>query len=241
MIRPPHIGRYRCLRQTRYTVAPPAQPSSLTVTLRPLRVVMWSLPTYLDYEIPVAAEEVVSRVHGIAKCSRNMIALDIRTYLDVFYKQVRVQHHRSQDPSPVSSLPPPPKAGERYQLPTQTAAPPAATIRYPHQMAIPAPTVPQPSQQRGTSTTAMASSSPYNAQMPFTTTGIDAQSFSHPTGYQQNANASELDQHQRSAMQQRDLDDSGNSIWGAAKKLAQQTGERLAAAESEVWKKINKD
>ncbi|KAI0448073.1 hypothetical protein F4803DRAFT_545594 [Xylaria telfairii] len=145
---------------------------------------------------------------------------------------------------PISSLPPPPKAGERYQPPTQTAAPPAATIRYPHQMAIPAPTVPQPSQQRGTSTTPMASSSPYGVQMPFTTIGIggrNAQSFSHPAGYQQNANASQLDQHQRSAMQQRELDDSGGSIWGSAKKLAQQTGERLAAAESEVWKKINKD
>ncbi|KAI8952045.1 hypothetical protein F4801DRAFT_253388 [Xylaria longipes] len=145
---------------------------------------------------------------------------------------------------PVSSLPPPPKAGEKYQLPTQAPAPAAATIRYPHQMAIPAPTAPQPSQQRGTSTTAMASSSPYGTQMPFTTTGIgghDAQSFSHPAGYQQNANASELDRSQRSAMEQREQDGSGDGIWGAAKKLAQQTGERLAAAESEVWKKINKD
>lgn len=42
-------------------------------------------------------------------------------------------------------------------------------------------------------------------------------------------------------MEQRETDDSGDGIWGAAKKLAQQTGERLAAAESEVWKKINKD
>ncbi|KAI0460391.1 hypothetical protein F5B21DRAFT_5981 [Xylaria acuta] len=145
---------------------------------------------------------------------------------------------------PVSSLPPPPKAGERYRLPTQTPAPPAATIRYPHQMAIPAPTAPQPLQQRGTSTTAMASSSPYGTQRALTTTDIggnDAQSFSHPAGYQQNANASELDRYQRPAVEQRELDDSGDSIWGAAKKLAQQTGERLAAAESEVWKKINKD
>ncbi|KAI1742567.1 hypothetical protein F4680DRAFT_446130 [Xylaria scruposa] len=145
---------------------------------------------------------------------------------------------------PVSSLPPPPKAGERYQLPVQTPAPPAATIRYPHQMAIPAPTAPQPSQQRGTSTTSVASSSPYGARAPFTTTSIGddgAPSFSHPAGYQQNANASEPDRYQRSAMEQRKLDDDETGIWGAAKKLAQQTGERLAAAESEVWKKINKD
>ncbi|KAI1757809.1 hypothetical protein F4782DRAFT_146181 [Xylaria castorea] len=145
---------------------------------------------------------------------------------------------------PVSSLPPPPKAGEGHQLPIQTPAPPTATIRYPHQMAIPAPTAPQPSQQRGTSTTAMASSSPYGTRTPFTTTNIagdDAPSYSHPAGYQQNANASELDRYQRSAVEQRELDDDENGIWGAAKKLAQQTGERLVAAESEVWKKINKD
>lgn len=42
-------------------------------------------------------------------------------------------------------------------------------------------------------------------------------------------------------MEQRETDDGGDGIWGAARKLAQQTGERLAAAESEVWKKINKE
>ncbi|KAJ2977677.1 hypothetical protein NUW58_g7738 [Xylaria curta] len=122
--------------------------------------------------------------------------------------------------------------------------PPVATMIYPHQMAIPAPAAPQPSQQRGTSTTTMAPSLPYGTRLPSTTMGISGDggaSLSHPAGYQQNANASELDHYQRSAMEQRELDDNGDSIWGAAKRLAQQTGERLAAAESGVWKKINKE
>jgi hypothetical protein len=74
--------------------------------------------------------------------------------------------------------------------------------------------------------------------------GGDAQGLSHPPGYHQNANASELDRYQRSATEQRESDDSGSGldgVWGAAKKLAQQTGERLAAVETEVWKKINKE
>ncbi|KAI0879752.1 hypothetical protein GGS24DRAFT_11413 [Hypoxylon argillaceum] len=147
---------------------------------------------------------------------------------------------------PVSGLPPPPRVGERYQPPTQAAATPTATMPIPPQMAIPAPTAPQPSQQRGTYTGTMASSSPYGAQVPSAITGIGgggAQSLSHPPGYQQNANASEFDRYQRTAMEQRELDDgsSGSGIWDTAKKLAQQTGERLVAAEGEVWKRINKE
>ncbi|KAI0976014.1 hypothetical protein F4678DRAFT_210286 [Xylaria arbuscula] len=143
---------------------------------------------------------------------------------------------------PVSGVPPPPKTGERYQPPAQTTA--APTMPYPHQMAIPVPDASH-SLQRGTSTATVASSSPYMTQLPSATTGPrrggDVPSLSHPAGYQQNANASELDRYQRSAMEQRELDDDGEGIWGAAKKLAQQTGERLAAVESEVWKKINKE
>ncbi|KAI1355781.1 hypothetical protein F5Y01DRAFT_310665 [Xylaria sp. FL0043] len=144
---------------------------------------------------------------------------------------------------PVSGVPPPPKAGEKYQpAPTQA---PTTTMPYPPQMAIPAPTASH-SLQRGTSTATVASSSPYATQTPAPSaaTGArsdDVQRLSHPAGYQQNANASVLDRYQRSAMEQRELDDNGEGMWGAAKRLAQQTGERLAAVENEVWKKINKE
>ncbi|KAI8624382.1 hypothetical protein F5Y19DRAFT_317800 [Xylariaceae sp. FL1651] len=146
------------------------------------------------------------------------------------------------------SVPPPPKVGERYQPPTQTAAAhPTITMPYPHQMAIPAPTAPQPSQQRGTSTATTPSLSRYGNHAPSSIDMGDkgAQSLQHPPGYHQNANASGLDRYQRSSMDQRESqEDSGNGmdgVWGAARKLAQQTGERLAAVESEVWKKINKE
>ncbi|GAW24565.1 hypothetical protein ANO14919_141520 [Xylariales sp. No.14919] len=140
---------------------------------------------------------------------------------------------------PVSNYPPPPKAGERYQPPTRN---PTTTMPYPQQMAIPAPVAPH-SWQRGTST-ATAPPSPYQTQIPSTmmgTGGDSAQSLAHPAGYQQNANASELGRYQVSAMEQHEVCDDDDGVWGAAKKLAQQTGERLAAVESEVWRKINKE
>ncbi|KAI0165778.1 hypothetical protein GGR57DRAFT_135605 [Xylariaceae sp. FL1272] len=132
-----------------------------------------------------------------------------------------------------AAIPPPPKAGERYQPPVQT---PTATMPYPQQMSMSSPADPQPTQQRGTSTAPLSSGQPYGVQHPL----------AHPPGYHQNANASELDRYQRSAAEQRAYEDSqesseGGSVWGAAKKLAQQTGERLAAAEHEVWKKLNNE
>ncbi|KAI1265107.1 hypothetical protein F5Y18DRAFT_57907 [Xylariaceae sp. FL1019] len=133
-----------------------------------------------------------------------------------------------------TAIPPPPKAGEKYQPPVQT---PTATMPYPKQMSMSRPVEPQPSQQRGTSTAPLPSGQSYGNQHPV----------AHPPGYHQNANASELDRYQRSAAEQRAYEDSqdssegGSSVWDAAKKLAQQTGDRLAAAEHEVWKKLNNE
>ncbi|KAI0602871.1 hypothetical protein F4775DRAFT_587404 [Biscogniauxia sp. FL1348] len=148
-------------------------------------------------------------------------------------------------PGPVPvSVPPPPRVGEKYQHPQPTPAP---QMPYPHQMSIPPPAASYPSQQHGTST-ATAPPSLYGKQPsagPGAGGGQDAQGHEHPPGYQQNANASELDSYQRSAIRQSELEarttDDSEGIWGAAKKLAQQTGEKLVAAENEVWKKINKE
>ncbi|OTA59987.1 hypothetical protein K449DRAFT_384743 [Hypoxylon sp. EC38] len=142
-----------------------------------------------------------------------------------------------------TNIPPPPRAGEGHQLTQHAPAGQPLSMPYPPQMSIPAPTVPYPSQQRGTSTTSTPTSAP-NAQGPIASSGPANYSLEHPPGYHQNTNASELDRYQRSAIQQSELedqrDDSGG-VWGAAKKWAQQTGEKLAAAENEVWKKINKE
>ncbi|KAI1777583.1 hypothetical protein F4818DRAFT_318637 [Hypoxylon cercidicola] len=139
----------------------------------------------------------------------------------------------------VSTIPPPPKAGEKYQPSQQTPAPQPVSMPYPQQMSIPTPTAPYPAQQYGTSTASVPAS--YSSQGPTASTGYSLQ---HPPGYHQNANASELDRYQRAATQQNESEEQRedtSGVWDAARKWAQQTGEKLAAAENEVWKKINKE
>ncbi|KAI4870804.1 hypothetical protein F4820DRAFT_402005 [Hypoxylon rubiginosum] len=142
-----------------------------------------------------------------------------------------------------TSIPPPPKAGEKYQPPQQTPAPQPLSMPYPQQMSIPAPTASYPAQQFGTSTASVPAS--YNSQGPTASTGSGFHNLEHPPGYHQNANASELGRYQRATtQQQRELEDQRedtNGVWDSARKWAQQTGEKIAAAESEVWKKINKE
>lgn len=106
-------------------------------------------------------------------------------------------------------------------------------------MSIPAPTVPQA--QRGTSTAFVV---PYSAGQADIT---------HPPGYQQNANANEFSSSQREAHHTAVHDSSSwgtgsagaaedgeEGIWNAARKWAQTAGDKLSAAETEVWKRINK-
>lgn len=130
-------------------------------------------------------------------------------------------------------------------------------------MAIPAPTAPYPAQQHGTLTAAGPSSVAPAGQgsgsiptaVPTSTVaggGYGGQSvLSHPPGYQQNANASGLDRYQSASVHhqqhgdyaavEREGQGSEGGVWDAAKKWAQATGQKLAEAESEVWKRINKD
>ncbi|KAI2639779.1 hypothetical protein GGS26DRAFT_541619 [Hypomontagnella submonticulosa] len=141
-----------------------------------------------------------------------------------------------------ANLPPPPKAGEKLQL-SQQAPESQPPMPYPQQMSIPPPTAPYPSQQRGTAV-ASAPTPANSSQGPPTSSGSRTYSLEHPPGYHQNTNASELDRYQRSAIQQNEIEDrteDSGGVWGTAKKWAQQTGEKLAAAENEVWKKINKE
>lgn len=80
-----------------------------------------------------------------------------------------------------------------------------------------------------------------------------ATDMSHPPGYQQDVHAAEFSSGQRAAhnayvAQNSDFagglaagDSTGESIWNTAKKWASAAGDSLAAAESEVWKAVNKD
>jgi hypothetical protein len=111
---------------------------------------------------------------------------------------------------------------------------------YPQQMSIPAPTVPQA--QRGTSTAFVV---PYSS-------GQAPDQIAHPPGYHQNVNASEFTSSQEAehggasqassdwrASHDRTEDDE-EGVWNAARKWAQAAGEKLSAAETEVWRRINK-
>ncbi|KAI5864520.1 hypothetical protein GGS23DRAFT_450494 [Durotheca rogersii] len=142
-----------------------------------------------------------------------------------------------------ATIPPPPKVGEQYHPSQQMPVSQPASVPYPQQMAMPAPTTPYPSQRRGTSTLPDPTSG-HSTRGSLAYNSPPTHSLEHPPGYHQNTNVSELDRYQRSAIRQNELepqaDDSGG-VWEAAKKWAQQTGERLAGAEAEVWKKINKD
>lgn len=76
-------------------------------------------------------------------------------------------------------------------------------------------------------------------------------SLSHPPGYQQNIHASEFSSDQRAAHNafvaqnsSRRISFTGDDdegVWDTAKKWAVAAGDSLAAAENEVWKRINKD
>ncbi|KAK2742018.1 hypothetical protein CKAH01_01445 [Colletotrichum kahawae] len=145
-----------------------------------------------------------------------------------------------------STLPPPPKAGEAYQPPAPTPAT-QATVPYPPQMAIPPPTM---SGQRGSSTSTTAANGPQMTGPRPIPLGVDpASSLEHPAGYQQNVEASEFSSHQRaahnaavaSAAERGAHVQSDDGVWDTAKKWAAAAGGSLAAAEQEVWRRINKD
>ncbi|RFU72814.1 hypothetical protein TARUN_9449 [Trichoderma arundinaceum] len=143
-------------------------------------------------------------------------------------------------PGGQSRLPPPPKAGESIQQ-SQTQ-----TVPMPPQMSYPPPATTYPA-QGGSSTSTATAYSPNVPQPTFLqsreTTEPD---FSHPPGYQQNVNAADFNRDQREAHNASFAQNTyqgyeEESVWNTAKKWAAAAGDSLAAAENEVWKRINKD
>lgn len=134
-----------------------------------------------------------------------------------------------------SQLPPPPKTGEVYQ-PLQTTMMPM-----PPQMSYPVSNSTYcapggssissyPSHLAGPRPTSLREAGP-------------AESTAHPPGYHQNPYASEFSSHQRAAYEAQGGGVFGDEegVWDTAKKWASAAGNSLAAAEEEVWKRINKD
>lgn len=73
----------------------------------------------------------------------------------------------------------------------------------------------------------------------------------HPPGYVQDPHASEMNKYQRAAQEALDREDAerrgssgegeGGGVWGSVKGAVAAAGGKIAAAEEQVWKRINKD
>jgi len=136
-------------------------------------------------------------------------------------------------PTASKSLPPPPKTGESYHPPEPTPAP---TMPMPPQMSYSPPSSAYTPYQ-GTTTTQP------NTARPVMLGGAGDADLSHPPGYQQNTAADQFtsqQRHQASMAEGRTYDGEDDGVWDQAKKWATGVGDSLAAAESEVWKRINK-
>lgn len=167
-------------------------------------------------------------------------------------------------PPAKSTLPPPPKVGETYQPPAPAPAQaPAVTAapRYPPpQMGIPPPNVPTTASRGATSTAnptlgARSAHAPVPLGQPQPVGGSSGAGLNHPPGYQQAVNAGEFDAQQRAAQfgnnsssgygqggnQSYGEGEDGEGYWDAAMKFAKTAGDKLSAAETEVWKRINKE
>ncbi|KAL7792519.1 hypothetical protein V8C37DRAFT_380585 [Trichoderma ceciliae] len=143
-------------------------------------------------------------------------------------------------PGRQSRLPPPPKAGESIHQQSQFQ-----TMPMPPQMSYPPPATTYPT-QGGSSTSTSTAYSPNVPQPTFLQSNDREPDFSHPPGYQQNINAADFTRDQREAHNASFTHSSyqsfeEESVWNTAKKWAAAAGDSLAAAENEVWKRINKD
>ncbi|KAG5947441.1 hypothetical protein E4U53_006419 [Claviceps sorghi] len=144
--------------------------------------------------------------------------------------------HSASNPN---ALPPPPKAGESVKGQQQVT--PVTTM--PPQMGYQPPQASLPIQARS-STSTTAPSMVVADTAGHAPTSLQHQhpgaSYSPPAGgYQQDVNAAGYNQYQRSAAAYEGQSEA--SVWDTAKKWAASAGEGLAAAEKEVWKRINKD
>ncbi|RDA94351.1 hypothetical protein CP533_3787 [Ophiocordyceps camponoti-saundersi (nom. inval.)] len=154
-------------------------------------------------------------------------------------------------------LPPPPKAGEtaaaaakqQSQAPAQTTTPPQVPLQVPPQLSYQAPAAAQPIQGRS-STMAdphghMGGRGSYPTSVH--STGVNASSAGYGQGTQLSYGGSGYPHQQPFSGPQNsittspaEVDDQSPGVWDTARKWASAAGESLAAAESEVWKRINK-
>ncbi|EQK98843.1 hypothetical protein OCS_05445 [Ophiocordyceps sinensis CO18] len=146
-------------------------------------------------------------------------------------------------------IPPPPKAGESAAAERQAQAAIMAPPRLPPQMAYHAPAAMQPIQGRS-STEGLLPRSGVEVCAKLLQGASPSAGYSNPPGYQQDTDASGFNRYQGEGHSFGGSQNSSNwpsaggenqaGVWDTARKWATAAGESLAAAESQVWKKINK-
>ncbi|PHH62574.1 hypothetical protein CDD81_6889 [Ophiocordyceps australis] len=134
-------------------------------------------------------------------------------------------------PGASRQIPPPPKAskawtastasepGRSQDVPATLSEPP----RMPPQMSYQPPAASLPIQGRSSTT-------PSSLQPNYPASDSH---YSHPPGYQQNVYGANAQQHV--------APEAEPGVWDTARKWASAAGQSLAAAEDQVWKRINKD
>lgn len=155
----------------------------------------------------------------------------------------------------MSNVPPPPKAGEKYNPPQQTSSPKASgsvAQSYPHQMGIPPPTTTSGGYSHTSTSTSRNPSSAYPVSLPQSGDGAARRSLEHPPGYYQNVYASDLTSEQRRAMEfnndntsrastEKPGGEDGEGVWNTLGKMASQAGAKIAETEAGIWRSINKE
>lgn len=142
------------------------------------------------------------------------------------------------------AVPPPPRAGEVYQPPAPPE-PTAAPQCPPPQMSIPSPAAPL--HYGGTATATGPPPGRGNTGVtqlptggaPGTGTSTGTGIYPHPNNAISSPYAGQYQPYQGGAPAPSD-DDQDEGVWDSAKKYMQAAGSKLSAAESEVWKRINK-
>ncbi|KAL8387910.1 hypothetical protein RB595_009583 [Gaeumannomyces hyphopodioides] len=141
------------------------------------------------------------------------------------------------------AVPHPPRAGETYQPP---AAPePTAAPQYPPppQMSIPSPVAPLHYGGTATATGPLPGRGNTGVtQLPASRaagTGTSTSIYPHPNNAISSPYAGQYQAYEAGTAAPSD-DDQGEGVWDSAKKYMQAAGSKLSAAESEVWKRINK-
>ncbi|EFX00325.1 hypothetical protein CMQ_7327 [Grosmannia clavigera kw1407] len=142
-----------------------------------------------------------------------------------------------------------PNPAQQTPVPSAADASAALPNQYPPQMSIPPLTSAAYPPPRGTYTSVQPQaptgtwpSIPQPTGVFAVPPPVDERYLGHPPGYTQNAHAGDMNSSERAAAQAEVYgSEDKDGVWDVAKKLARAAGDRISAAETEVWRRINSE